>query len=297
MKQFIHSLWTLPMTSCWRDINSKHQIIINLYLYTISAWYVKKWGGKIDLYADSLGIWLLENAPYDNKICDFEDIDYSTLPCWAYPKMLAMEKTCVPFTHIDGDVIIKSQRMFDSVTDYNFDLITESILDDTKDDTYFMRWHKEWFENYTDFSKDFDFLKTCNNGVLMFNNETLKQNYIDKYKTYRSKIFNSYETICAAWEFKLFVPDLMIEQMNLYKMSENYKTKGLVNSYVGDNCEGQQEMYSRWKPIYTDEYRHYAGREKGYMSIEYFRNMLKQLDQDLYRKTREKENEVLRYLL
>lgn len=297
MKQIIHSLWTLPMISSWRDIDSNKQLVLNLYLYTISAWYVKKWGGKISLYADSLGVWLLEHAPYDSVFCEFEDIDYLTLPCWAYPKMIAMDKSSIPFTHIDGDVFIKSQRMFDDITDYSFDLITESIIDNTEDDSHFIKWHKEWFEKYTNFSDDFDYYSTCNNGIITLTNETLKNEYIEKYKNYREKIFSNFNNIRTAWEFKVFVPDLVIEQMNLYQISKyGYKTNGLINSYIGNNY-GEQKLYNLWKPKYTDEYRHYATRIKNYMSIEYFRNMLKQLDSNLYEKTKQKEEELREYLL
>ena len=70
-----------------------------------------------------------------------------------------------------------------------------------------------------------------------------------------------------------------------------------MNYLTGNQGDDSKKLYNEFYGQYTEEYRHYAGSEKGYMSIEYFRNMLKQLDQDLYRKTIEKENEVLRYLL
>ena len=70
-----------------------------------------------------------------------------------------------------------------------------------------------------------------------------------------------------------------------------------MNHLTGNQGNDSKKLYDDFYKQYTEEYRHYAGNEKAYMSIEYFRNMLKQLDQDLYRKTIEKENEVLRYLL
>lgn len=297
MKQFIHSLWTLPMISSWRNIDSKLQTVLNLYTYTISAYYVKKFGGTINLYSDSLGLWLLEHAPYDDKFCDFEDINYLTLPCWAYPKIIAMEKTHTPFTHIDGDVFIKSQYMFDVITDDSVDLIVESQINNLKDESKFLSWHKNWFETYTDFSNDFDFSKTCNNGVLTFNNKALKDEFIEKYNNYRNQIFFTAKNVSAAWTHNVFVPDLIIEQMNLYQTSRKYQTRGIMNHLTGNQGDDSKKLYNDFYKQYTEEYRHYAGCEKGYMSIEYFRNMLKQLDQDLYRKTREKENELLRYLL
>jgi hypothetical protein len=116
----------------------------------------------------------------------------------------------------------------------------------------------------------------------------------DPYFEYRKELFDNQYKINLAWEHNTFVPDLMIEQMNLYQISKKYKRKGLVNTLVNSN---NSNIYDIFKPKFTDEYRHYAGKEKCHMSIEYLRNMLKQLDQDLYRKTLEKENEVLRYLL
>ena len=294
MKQIVHSLWTLPMLSGWRGMDGAKQLLINLYLYTISAWYIKKWGGKIDLYSDSMGLWILEHAPYDIKFLSFEEIDYQTLPCWATPKMLVMDFIKTPFTHIDGDVLIKSQRVFDEITDKNYDLTVEGCIDDTNDLSHFILWHKDYFETNTSFSNDFNYLQTCNCGCVTINNEQLKKEYVDKYFEYRKELFDNQDKINLAWEYDTFVPDLMIEQMNLYQVSKKYKRKGLVNTLVNSN---NSNMYDIFKPKFTDEYRHYAGVEKGHMSIEYFRNMLQQLDSKLYQKTREKESELRNYLL
>ena len=294
MKQVIHSLWTLPMISAWRGMDGKKQMLINLYLYTISAWYVKKWGGNIDLYADSLGIWILEHAPYDNKLYSFESIDSQTLPCWATPKLLVMNFVNTPFTHIDGDVFIKSQRVFDEITDKNYDLIVEGCMDDTNDLNHFILWHKNYFETNTSFSDDFNYLQTCNCGCVTINNEQLKKEYVDKYFEYRKELFDNQYKINLAWEHNTFIPDLMIEQMNLYQISKKYKRKGLVNTLVNSN---NSNIYDIFRPEFTDEYRHYVGKEKCHMSIEYFRNILRELDSDLYEKTRKKEDELNQYLL
>lgn len=288
MKRIIHSLWTLPMVSSWRDMDGKKQILVNLYLNTISAWYIKKWGGKIDLYSDSFGLWLLEHAPYDDRYLFFEDIDYDRMPCWATPKILTLDHAQVPFTHIDGDVLIKSQEMFDKITDDSFDLIVEEEVEKTEDN-YFFNWHKWYFENFTDLSHEINMDKYCGAGTLTFNNEELKNEFVDKYFKYRDNIFADNHRTCAAWEFKTFVPDLIIEQCNLHQVSRRYKTKGIVNELAG--------KMNDFKIKYSNEYRHYAGKEKTHMCVEYFRNMLKQLDPELYNKTREKEEEVSKYLL
>jgi hypothetical protein len=241
-----------------------------------------------------LGVWLLEHAPYDNRYYSFENLGYDGMACWATTKFLVYSFVKTPFTHIDGDVIIKSQRMFDEITDKEYDLIVEGCMDDTKDDTYFTRWHKDYFQKYTDIANEFDFTKTCNCGCVTINNEQLKNDYVAKYMAYRDNILSTPERIHKTQEFTTFVPDLMIEQMNLYEISKPYKRKGLVNVFTGIN---DADAYNVFKPLYSNEYRHYVGREKSYISIEYFKNMLKQLDPELYEKTREKENEILKYLL
>ena len=295
MKQIIHSLWTLPMISSWRGMNGAKQLLINLYLYTISAWYIKKWEGKIDLYADSLGIWLLEHAPYDGKYLSFEGIDYQTLPCWAAPKMMVMDYIKTPFTHIDGDVLIKSKKMFDLITDDKFDLITEGETSTTKN--YFMDWHKHYFINNTDKVKNVSTDNFCVTGVATFNNEELKNKYLTSYFEYRNDIFSNSERIFNSWQYDSFVPDLVIEQCNLYQVSREFKTKGLLNEILSIENADNDKSFSLFKEKCSDEYRHYAGIEKTHMSIEYFRNMLKQLDIELYQKTREKESELRKYLL
>ncbi len=295
-KTFIHSLWTKPMFNNLRDMGDLN-IINNLYLYTISAWYVKKWGGYIKFYGDEFALSMMEFAPYDEKILAFESIDEKECPCWAFPKIITLDDNEVPFTHIDGDVLIKSQRMFNEITDDSFDLITESRMSNTEDNSYFMDWHKDYFENFTDIVDEFDFNATCFNGCMTFNNEELKNKFIQKYIEYRDNLFLSEERYYMSNKFKEFVPDIVIEQMNLYQISKKYKTKGVVNHLINDYDSNQETIYEIFKEKYNNEYRHYAGKEKCEISVEHFRNMLKQLDTELYQKTREKESELRKYLL
>ncbi len=247
--RFCHSVWTEPMFSGRWHIGN--QFYHNIWMFALSAALIKKAGHSIVLHTDSRGRELFGFLPYDEVYTTLDALDSDPL-FWASGKILAQQSEPLGSTHIDGDAFIFNSDLFELVSNSKGDLFVQSK--ESFDDVFHL------LVPYTlaldalapalkrapiDFDLSFDLVFNC--GLVRFNNQVLKDEYISGYWTFLKEILSDQSVLKVLDGNKDITPDLVLEQLWLYKIvkSRNY-------TY---SCFGSKELSS-------NGFVHFVGKGK-----------------------------------
>ena len=209
MVRLTHSFWTKPMLSNRWDI--KDQLEKNLWITALSIIYAKKSGAYITMHTDSLGYEYLKHFPYDEIFCDLDDLE-NRMKCnpnnmWAASKSVALANEPIGTIHIDTDVMIKSPKCLEELKFDNYDAIIQHIeISGYKEQQAL----KKVMPNI-----NMNLRYACNVGVLGFNNESLRKQYLDNYNYYLENLELN--------EDNYFSCDLILEQLYLYQLFTEQK--------------------------------------------------------------------------
>lgn len=288
--RFVHSLWSSPSLDERWGFDAKTAIITNIWYYSLSVAYLKKLGQEIVLHTDNFGQECLNHIPYDEIYLTIEnEVPKDICPImWACSKFYALKNEPLESIHIDGDAFIKSQKCLDMINAGSFDLFCQG-----KEDINL--WEEQVpdfiYEDNDAYLQHLDFPKgvkehgtnAYNTGIISFNNQELKDKFIESYFYMFNQVIND-ETLINLWkENKDVCPDLVIEQRFLYDLAEGYKTRCMLD-------------YSRRK-VNEDAnalgFQHVIGKKK-YRQLDICKKVLEQIDYDLYEKTLKKTEEIER---
>lgn len=268
--RFFHTLWTAPQT--------EDSVASNIVNFTTSAALVKRMGGELVLHTDDFGYEMLKHIPYDSIYVDLNDLDKNLANYfWAYGKLYATSLESIGSIHIDGDVFLKNPQLA-QLFDQECDLLVQGTEDENskQDDCY--AYTQNVYRNYKLLNNMY-VLWPCayNCGIVKFNNEELKEKYLDLYfktvnmlmkdqKNLDKYIYN--ENIKRNGKVIL---DLIAEQQFLHEIvtREEYNCKRILN---------EREVNAQAERI---GYCHLCGPEKLYQ-YEGVKNLLKAVDYPLY---------------
>lgn len=210
--------------SYFSTTNDERSLFINAICYTLSCLYAKKNGFKLILHTDERGAKLLDHCPYEKIVVDLKPEDFplsGTL--YAAPKLKTLEKYPLGTIHIDGDVFLKRPSLINELDFSTHDAIVQSV---ERPPLYGWGWagsasalknctYPEWAQR--------ECKAMFNNGILGFNNQELKDEYLrtywDMYEQFKTKGIH------------FGVPDIIIEQQFLLELckTRGYDVKCLID--------------------------------------------------------------------
>lgn len=243
--RFVHSFWSKP--ALLHPENFKQLI----RLYAVSASYVKSHGCQIVLHTDDFGKKLLKDIPYDEIHLTLNSIpDYIHPSFFAYGKFIAMEHEPLHSFHIDGDVFLKKPELIDYISNYDCDILVQDSWSDMIKEEYIM-YNQELLKKYILSYNYYGSFKSSNTGILCWHNSQLKTNCINNYKDIVDKCCKDNDIIKELNKYeRLLVPDLVIEQQLIYKLSQNYKL-GELCKWINPELLGYEHILTPIK--YNDE--------------------------------------------
>lgn len=286
--RFVHSLWTAPSLKQRWGFDAKIATITNIWYYALSVAYLKKLGQTVVLHTDNFGKECLSHIPYDDIYLTIEEkTTAETCPImWASSKFYALEREPLGAIHIDGDVFIKSHKCLDMINAGPYDLFCQGKED-------IKLWEEQMpdiiYEDNDAYLQHLKFpegvrqhgINAYNTGIISFNNQELKDKFIESYFYMREQIVND-EKMIQLWETNKDVcPDLVVEQRFLYDLSEGYKVRCMIDYYRKKVNEDANAL----------GFQHVIGKKK-YLQLEICKKVLKQINEELYQKTLRKTEEI-----
>lgn len=231
--RFVHSFNSTPIFFRHFPIPEFYRLISQIIFAANSMAWVKHHGHKIVLHTDSFGKMFFEHLPYDEIYTTLDEIPINEVHpiFWACGKMWAMEKEPLNSIHIDTDVILYKPLIYDIIENKlkNSDIIVQNFEKDIKDN--YINHCLYIFENDNEFNLlDVNNIQAFNTGVMGFNNQQLKNDFIHKYKQCVFFLTNKYGDLFS--EKIELIPDLLTEQMGLCQITlqGNYKPSYLLDS-------------------------------------------------------------------
>ena len=264
-----HSAWTKPMLSNRWDI--LNQLENNLWFYALSLYYAKSLGLTVVLHTDDLGSSIYGELPYDAVYKTLET-NQSHSRIWASGKILAQQHEPLHSVHIDGDVFLKSTLLRDILNKQSSDLVVQEIenLNPVINTPLYSNLTSKLIPILHDLPKEWDYTynQSINCGLVQFNNQVIKDRYINEYWNLCEQIMNNSDYISILDNDNNIISDLIIEQYLLFCISKNYNVEAILNNNI-------QEEAIRLG------YTHVLGKSK-YDKIEQVKERLKQLSPILY---------------
>lgn len=209
-KQLLNKLPTLHHS--YIPINND---TIQAIVAEISVFYAHRSGYRIVLHTNNAGAKEFSHIPYDEVIFDLNGIKELPKGIYAFSKFKAMENIPLGDVHIDLDVWIKkpcintfSDVIVQSLEYWNDGLIRLPIWN-MRSRCYTNCKYPEWASR--------ECLQMYNCGVIGFNNNKAKQEFIDTY-------YKMIEEYAAKGTYiPRAIPDIIIEQQFLYDLCKYYK--------------------------------------------------------------------------
>lgn len=221
--------------------------------YTLSCMYAKRSGFDIVLHTDDKGAEMLQYAPYDEVIISLNDIERPHELFFAYPKFKVLELMDKGQIQIDGDVFLKKNTL-NKVLDFKkYDCIVQSMereyIKQPITSTVWENSRNAWslckFPEWAERKNIYMF----NTGVMGFNNDSLKSEYIDIYHQMAEEFKKNGKNIPSC-------PEIISEQQFLmfYTNLKNYSVKTVIPN----------GLYGLDANSYANEigYQHVIGNEK-----------------------------------
>lgn len=242
------SLWTTPMFNDRWNIDANSQYRNTLLMCALCVTYAKSIGCHITMHTDSRGYEDLSKFGYDEVYNDLdvlnERIKTSSTLLWAGGKAIALESEPIGTIHIDNDVFLTKQECADALSFDDCDFIFQHV------ETAGYK-EKELFKDILtniDLSKDF----ACCVGVIGFNSEEARKQYVDNYKYW----FKNFEYDKGG--NNILNADLVLEQVYLYNMMEDMGYRG--KALIGDLRE--ESIFEVQKNSAKIGYQHIIGQTK-----------------------------------
>lgn len=227
-KIITQSFWTKPMND---------SLSLQLDLAALSLYYAHRSGYVVHMHTDSKGMQLLKDYGYDSLLPTLDEIPSDIPECiFAYGKILALEREPIGAVHTDLDVFIKKPLLDKFFEDKTIDVVLQceevSIVDDI-------------YERLRAFFREYgyppelaiDHLMPGNVGVIGFNNQQLKDEYIRRYKA------------CANYykEAREGMMDLFFEQINVHYLVGHYGYRAwyILGQIGSDHMDGVNELCDR----------------------------------------------------
>ena len=229
MKLF-QSFWALPLSG---NKNIPNNILdVHLYVMALSVVYAKMNGVNITMHTDDFGLQFVEDMPYDDIKFSLNEIpEWMPINMWACGKIFAQKHEPLGALHTDYDVFLKNEdclkrvdnifKKSDVIVQSNDSMIyCEPLIQEASD----VLW-----KNGINISRTgADVYPSVNCGIVGFNNQILKDEYIKKYIEYTHRF--STEKVFEKYKNELITPDLIFEQKLLYQLSKRYKVGRLLES-------------------------------------------------------------------
>jgi len=262
-----HSFWTKP--ACQGRWAIDDQVIKDLWLFALSAHYVKKNGYPLVLHTDQVGEQLYGILPYDEIHRTLDNIDVPDV-FWAAGKMHALRLEPLGTVHIDGDVFLKHPDVYEIIGMPGYDLIVQSydwsgaLMMVLKVLRPYLLKEFPWMLSPTDKTS---VELSYNTGVFCFHNQELKDRYLDAYRDValylsRSKRLIEHLRINRHGDTAAtnMCADLVVEQKMLRSiaLSNGYRVHKIIDevptkdrAWMG--AGGQTEIYDHF--IWTLKYK------------------------------------------
>ncbi|MCL1942240.1 MAG: hypothetical protein FWF54_01630 [Candidatus Azobacteroides sp.] len=269
--RFCHSVWTKPMSGLRWYIED--QLKNNLWLFALSVAYVKKSGHKIVLHTDSFGKEIYGQLPYDEIYLTLDHLDVHER-FWAAGKIYAQEAEPIGSVHIDGDVFLKKQAVYDIIGDRDVDLIVQMIEGNDTPSSLGSCYEDNMRLILPALNKnippEFNILQNTayNCGLIKFNNPELKKRYIEGYKTMIALCSKNQSFVKRLIADNNLCPDIVMEQWWLKSVVEYYGYK--IKTVLPEREKAE-----------TIGYTHLIGKNK-YDLIPVVKERLSEISPDLY---------------
>ena len=231
----IHSFYSLK---CYDD-----NLFFQSCYFMLSCLYVKNIGGNISIHTDDKFASLIESCPYDNIYIDLNDCCEAPRKFFAYPKLISLSKEPLGTIHIDGDVFLKKEGLFDMLDIKEYDCITQSL-----ELREFIDWEGIWdasSEHFKYVEYPYYMQRFCNKmyncGVIGFNNEKLFNEWYENY----FRMLDEY--IYHPNDVDNGIPDIIIEQQSLVDLCDykkyNVKTLLPIGNFMELNIAANEIGY------------------------------------------------------
>ena len=234
MKLF-QSFWASPLSG---NKNISNNILdVHLYVMALSVVYAKMNGVNITMHTDDFGLKFVEDMPYDDIKFSLNEIpEWMPINMWACGKIFAQKYEPLGALHTDYDVFLKNEDCLQRVDNIfkNSDVIVQSNDSMIYCEPLMQEASDVLWENGINISRTgADFYPSVNCGIVGFNNQILKDEYIKKYIEYTHRF--STEEVFEKYKNELGIPDLIFEQKLLYQLSKRYKVGRLLESNLFSN--------------------------------------------------------------
>ncbi len=221
--KFIHSFSTRPLALNCYGVDGLRRLIGNIWYFSLSMAYIRKFGEPIELHTDSLGKALLGHLPYDNIHLTLDDMPEDLHPrFWAAGKIWALGASDIGSVHIDGDVFIKRQSLIDEIKNSDWDFIAQQYES------------SEWYENESFLFDRYPEIASSrglevhrnggyNTGVIGFRDAILRDAFVNNYKAISLALSKkAWDTLTTS---TFFTPDLILEQRHASQISRSHGAK------------------------------------------------------------------------
>lgn len=274
--RFCHSFWTKPaLDDRWRV---KKQLSKDIWVFALSAHYVKKHGHTLVMHTDGLGEKVFGVLPYDDVFFTLEEFP-GTHIFWAAGKIAVHRFEPLGSIHIDGDVFIKHPAMYEFIEAPGWDLIVQSYdwcpalpLTTQLLRPYLVK-KLNWLFNVTDL---ISINQAYNCGVVAFRNAGLRREYVDTYADAVRYLSGSPDLLHRLYEttFKRMPADLVLEQKMLCALArrDGFEVRRIID---GDG------HWNHAASKYEDRYEHLCFTDK-YNRLDYVKETLKAENPQLY---------------
>lgn len=270
----IQSFWSKPaLEKRWGITN---QLETNVWLCAASCLLAQNSGAKVTMYTDKLGAEYLQNIPY-NELKVVLDEPLKNVPrfFWAAAKFIALNDAPIGSVHIDNDVFLCEPKTVKALDFREADVIVQQEEPvDTPETIKFYAPHREGvkFLGYPSIMKP-DYPKAYNVGVIGFNNEELRDLYVQNYfqeLEYISRPDNQ-DNVKLLSKNQYLSLDLIFEQVFLYQLTEE-------NGYFVKCLLDRNHLERDVKRL---NYRHLLGSTK-YELLPEIKQLVYQLNSNVY---------------
>jgi hypothetical protein len=203
------------------------QLKSNIWLYAYSVMNAKRIAKKITLHTDILGLKFYGDLGYDEIKLTLDALDNEPSRFWSKGKMIALENEPIGSIHIDGDVFLKKPQIKRVLDFKNHDIIVQG----EERLGIFMQHYFDTLHHYPialtnppeGFNTELKHALNC--GVLGFNNQKIKDEYIQGYYSIIEQLKASEYFMNELKHNPKFEPNIVIEQYFLAGYAELMEAK------------------------------------------------------------------------
>lgn len=216
--KFVHTFWSKPfLSNKFNNKNTNIPVILSDYAYSVAC--IKKYEGHtIRLFTDKFGAEMLGWLPYD-EIIVLDNLDNENVHFAAQIKFHALKQMELDECIMDGDLFLRNNCAINHIETLKPDCLYSFYEPQTyvlrRKDNYFAIIKEKLVKHNDEFDdlykiNETDIFEWPNTSLLKFNNNKIKDLYIEQY--FKNKKILENEEYGEVW------PDIWIEQKNLEKL-------------------------------------------------------------------------------